>query len=319
MPLETAQFIDGLNSANPAATDQIADADNHLRLIKSALLSTFPNLSGAVNATHTELSTLDGNTAATSTTLVDADRLVMNDDGTMVQVALSDLLTYLTSNLPITSSMITDGTIQGADIASSTITSDKLVAGAVFTSGMIMPYAGSTAPTGWLMCYGQDVSRTIEANLFSAIGTTYGLGDGSTTFNVPDLRGRVIAGHDEMGGVSGNRLTGLTGGVNGDLLGATGGAETHSLSEAELAAHRHLVSKSGYYGPTSSYVALTASNSIISYNIDPDYSQPQENATSYRFEGISGDADIGRTSSTGSGTGHNNVQPTIVLNYIIKT
>ena len=87
MPLETENFIDGLNISNPAATDGLADADNHLRLIKSALKSTFPSITGAVNATHTELNTVaDGGTAATATTLVNADRLVINDDGTMVQV-----------------------------------------------------------------------------------------------------------------------------------------------------------------------------------------------------------------------------------------
>ena len=69
-----------------------------MRLIKATIKASFPNISGAMNATHTELNAVaDGDTAATSTTLVDADRIVVNDDGTMKQVALTDLSTYLSS------------------------------------------------------------------------------------------------------------------------------------------------------------------------------------------------------------------------------
>ena len=75
-------------------------------------------------------------------------------------------------------------------------------------AGCVMPYAGATAPDGWLLCHGQAVSRTTYADLFGAIGTAYGPGDGSTTFNLPDLRGRVAAGRDDMGGTDAGRLAG---------------------------------------------------------------------------------------------------------------
>lgn len=98
MALETGTYIDSLNAANPVATDGLAQADDHLRLIKSTIKASFPSITGAVNATHTEINAVaDGSTAATSTTLVDADRIVVNDDGTMKQVALTDLSTYLSS------------------------------------------------------------------------------------------------------------------------------------------------------------------------------------------------------------------------------
>lgn len=64
--------------------------------------------------------------------------------------------------------------------------------------------------------------------------TTFGVGDGTTTFNLPDLRGRVIAGKDDMGGSSANRLTDVTGSLNGDTLGDTGGAETFTLVRSDL-------------------------------------------------------------------------------------
>src|SRR5690606_30912733 len=108
----------------------------------------------------------------------------------------------------------------------------------------------------FLMPYGQAVSRTTYSALFAKLGTTYGVGDGSTTFNLPDLRGRVAAGRDDMGGTSANRLTNQSGGLDGDTLGASGGSETHTLTEAELASHTHVLTtykRRGANGNTSSY------------------------------------------------------------------
>ena len=160
-------------------------------------------------------------------------------------------------------------------------------------TGAVLPFAGASAPSGHLLCFGQAISRSTYSGLFTAIGTVYGVGDGSTTFNIPDLRGRVVAGQDDMGGTSANRLTDQSGGVDGDVLGDTGGAETHTLTTAQLASHSHDVS------PTNSIVMGGGSS-----------------------HGASGGSEGLRTLSldnTGGGGAHNNVQPTIILNYIIKT
>ena len=154
-------------------------------------------------------------------------------------------------------------------------------------TGTVIDFAGTVEPSGYLFCYGQTLSRTTYADLFGVIGTTYGAGDGSTTFLVPDCRGRVIAGKDDMGGVSADRLTDQNGGLDGDLLGDAGGAETHLLTEAEMPSHTHDYRKLGGGGVD----AGSGDNLLSSQATDP----------------------------TGGDAPHNNVQPTLVLNKIIKT
>ena len=196
-------------------------------------------------------------------------------------------------DLGITSTQLATDAVITAKIQDGAVTAAKLDSAAVsvlMPSGSLMPYAGSSAPTGYLLCDGAAISRTTFSALFALVGTTYGSGDGSSTFNIPDLRGRVIAGQDDMGGVSANRLTGLSGGVDGDILGGSGGAETHTLSIAQMPAHTHSLQNG----------VGTKSNSFDSGTF------------------VASDAS-GNTGSQGGGGAHNNVQPTFILNYIIKT
>lgn len=181
----------------------------------------------------------------------------------------------------------------------------------IMPTGSILDYAGTNAPDGWLLCYGQTLDATANPEyqaLYDIIGNTYG-GSSNANFVVPDLRGRVIAGQDDMGGTSANRLTGVTGSVNGDNLGGTGGEESHTLSAAEMPAHGMSFSIHGQENGTDIAAmgvtnGSTSGSTIARYGNHPTYT----GANSIQSPGW----------SWGSGAAHNNVQPTIILNKIIK-
>jgi microcystin-dependent protein len=167
-------------------------------------------------------------------------------------------------------------------------TQTTAASGNAIPAGSVMDYAGATAPSGWLLCAGQAVSRSTYADLFTAISTTYGVGDGSTTFNLPDLRGRVAVGKDDMNGTAANRITSGGSGITGTTLGAAGGTQTHTLTTSEMPAHTH----GG---------VLTSSGGTAS------------------MFGSCGSSSSGSTGSTGGGGAHQNTQPSMILNKIIKT
>jgi microcystin-dependent protein len=150
--------------------------------------------------------------------------------------------------------------------------------------GMMMIWPTDTAPIGWLLSYGQAISRSVYASLFAVIGTTFGIGDGATTFNLPDFRGRVPLGQDDMGGASANRVTS----AQADTIGGSAGAENHTLIIGELPAHNHM--EDGVSGTASSGSGVSSCASKNAW-----------------------------TNNTGSDLPHNNMQPYLTLNYIIKT
>ena len=178
--------------------------------------------------------------------------------------------------------------------------------------GGMLEFTGTTAPnSSFVLPYGQPISRSIYAAYFAMVGTTYGAGDGST-FNVIDKRGRVSAGKDDMGGTSANRLTNQSGGLNGDTLGATGGSETHTLTTAELAVHSHSITDVQHTH------GITPTNGLVqgqAGSFDPTtgtHGAPANLSINNAFTGITG------TNNAGSGNAHNNVQPTIIVNYILR-
>lgn len=101
--------------------------------------------------------------------------------------------------------------------------------------GGMIDYTGSTAPnSAFVLPYGQAISRTTYATFFSLVSTAYGVGDGSTTFNVPDLRGRVGVAPDNMGGSAASRVTTAGSGIDGSTIGSVGGAQNVTMAQSAL-------------------------------------------------------------------------------------
>lgn len=167
--------------------------------------------------------------------------------------------------------------------------------------GAVFDFAGSVVPNGYLLCYGQAVSRTDYAALYAVLGVVWGSGDGTTTFNLPDLRGRVSAGKDDMGGTAAARLDSV---LTGSQLGAVGGEQKHTLTTPEMPYHSHPVNDPGH---SHNYTAVSGSGGIGSGQA---FGQSSQN-TSISGTGIT-------LASVGGDGAHNNVQPTAVLNKIIK-
>jgi len=295
--------------------------------------------------------------------LIEGIAISGSPDATLIQKGLVELAT---------AAQITAGTATGETGAGIAVTPDqlKLSEYGILTNsltGVILPYGGASAPTGFLLCDGSAVSRTTYATLFGVISTTYGAGDGSTTFNVPDLRSSfplgggtararavvfdgasdVIPGNNQIAVpsgrdwlytgtavvLSGSSLpTGLSAGtyyiildgptyiklassvananegisvaitadgsgtctltqtLTARTIGATGGEESHALSNAEMPSHSHRIPAGGAGGSGG----IDAANAVF---------------TSYKWQ----------SEATGSDTPHNTMPPYTVVNYIIKT
>jgi microcystin-dependent protein len=161
-----------------------------------------------------------------------------------------------------------------------------LLMGATLPPGVMLPYGASgTPPAGYLICDGSAVSRANYAGLFAVIGTTYGAGDGSTTFNLPNLMGRFPVGLN-------------TADANFNTMGLKGGESSHTLQVAEMPSHRHPVNfKSG--------ANINLDGGGVQYNLN------------WGTTGMNGNEIYG--DYVGGSGAHNNLQPYITMLYIMKT
>jgi microcystin-dependent protein len=150
--------------------------------------------------------------------------------------------------------------------------------GIIPPAGTVVATAAINVPTGWLECAGQAVSRSTYADLFAAIGTVYGSGNGTTTYNLPNLKGRIPVGRDVAQ-------------TEFDAIGEIGGNKTHTLTVGQLPSHTH-----------PQRIANVAT----------------DGAAGSRGAGSANGITAGATDGVGSGEAHNNLQPYIVLRYMIK-
>ncbi|WP_448031555.1 tail fiber protein [Bradyrhizobium liaoningense] len=181
--------------------------------------------------------------------------------------------------------------------------------------GASIDYWGTTAPSShFVLPYGQAISRSVYAALFALFGTTYGAGDGSMTFNVPDVRGRVIAGKDDMGGSAASRLTSVGLGVAGTTLGNAGASETYTLVTGNLPPY----TPSGAIGGTA--FSNQSNVQINSGSITPptggsstvpliSQGQISINGSGFSFSGAA---------QGGTSTPFSRCQPTIIANKLLR-
>lgn len=210
-------------------------------------------------------------------------------DGTIVNADINSAANIQSDKLNLTSvnqNILNTGTFSNTGnttvTGTLTVSSTASVNGVTYATlpaGVIVSWGTTTAPNGWLKCDGSAVSRTTYSGLFSVISTTFGAGDGSTTFNLPNIKAKNIIGHDSTN-------------TKFDTMGETGGEETHTLTTTEMPAHTHdLPLRSTNSGGT----ALT----------------PQDSDGS-------GASETDTTASTGGGAAHNVLDPYISLTFIIK-
>ena len=171
--------------------------------------------------------------------------------------------------------------------------------------GVILDFGGATAPNGYLLCYGQQVSQTTYANLYAVLGNTWGVATGGNFF-LPDLRGRATFGLDNMGGTAAGRIS-VT--MSGTTLGATGGAETSTITQGTLPNVNFTVTDPGHHHTIAgSWGGLQASTNASA------------GGGTFGFSSITvGTATTGITvASGGSGTALNTIAPGAIVNKIIK-
>ncbi len=178
--------------------------------------------------------------------------------------------------------------------------------------GGLLPYTGTTAPnSAFVLPFGQAISRTIYATYFALVGTTYGPGDGSSTFNVLDLRGRAVFGLDNMGGSAASRITVAGGNFDGTSLGTAGGGQNKTIAQANLPAATltTTITDPGHFHTTSNIVGVPGGTSGTTY-YGPFAGTLN---TDTKTTGITASTALG-----GSGTALPVLPPAIVLPFILR-
>jgi microcystin-dependent protein len=286
-----------------ATTIKSADMNSNLSDMATALTQSLATT--GVSSMTGPLKLAAGTAAAPSLTLA-------SDTTTGWYNSAAGSWTYVSSGTTIFTLASTGGTITNLTVTNLTVTGSFSVASARVV-GEIIDYGGTSAPALWLLCYGQAISRTTYSSLFGVIGTAFGVGDGVTTFNAPDLRGRVTVGKDDMGGVAASRITNAECGIVGTTLGAAGGVQSTVLTTAQLPVHTHTPTDPGHL-----HLNQGSANAWTSQTVNGPVNPTGSGTGIVIYPATMLSAVTGITiGNAGSGTTHTNVQPSQVVNKII--
>lgn len=324
MPLESAIYTADLNTANPPESDPLTYSADHLRLIKSTIKATFPNFtSAALQSTQAQI---DAATLAVDTNGV----TILADAGVSFKTNTTDKFTNPAAG---EIDLVSGGVVAARFMASSSIVTGTLSAtggllgsGAIPIGGIII-WPSDTLPSGFgtlAWCNGQAVSRTTYAAAYAVLGTTYGAGDGTTTFNLPNFQEVTLVGKSTMGGAaSPGLLPSIAVGVK-TVLNSLFGSDTNTIAAGNLPAHKH---PAFIYDPAHAHAVSGGiyGSSSIGYNYYSAGSQGgapgaitiSAAVTNVRVKDASNNLDTTDNNTT-SNTPLSVLQPSKTTNFVIR-
>lgn len=330
--VENYDFIKALQECCETLTDELDQLKEDLfgEGELSAIINNLRNeLIEMINQVITDLETLEEDLTALTVRVSNLEQALgtISDSITSLSSSVTALANQVASKAPLNSPTFTGSPKAPTPAVGS---SDTSIATTAFVrlqvpAGLVLPYAGASAPSGYLMCQGQAVSRSTYAALFTVIGTTYGVGDGSTTFQLPNLQDRV-----PVGAGSSFHLAGI------------GGAAAVSIGVANLPSHDHPTIDGGHahqftvpphrhrvkgvnvnqdpvggapvrFGFIRVNGAADFLSTLDDFDDEVSYSQgvPSTGMTNAAYSGV-------QVGSTGGNQPISVMQPYMVLHYIIK-
>jgi microcystin-dependent protein len=328
MPLETATYINQLVVTNPAATDPVSQADDHMRLIKSTLKNSFANFTGAtIASTEAQI-----DAAVKATVLGTGQLLAQSGSAGAPGISFqSDPDTGLYNPAGNTLDLVVGGTaVVGvtSTALNSTAAISKNSVPINVPIGMGAEWYSDTLPSGddcngavFMWANGAAISRTTYATLFARIGTTWGAGDGSTTFNLPNLCEVVTVGKTGMGGAATRSLMSSAWSTL-STLGAVVGTALVTLTTAQMPAHVHTLrlnfTDPGHFHFIQVSGSGGAGNFAFTSNSGGINVQTDTKTTGITVSIDDGAGNPNQTASAGGGGSHSNTQPTVAVNKIIR-